>query len=1040
MDKLARQQALDTTTSFIVQAPAGSGKTELLTQRFLALLAQVSEPEQILALTFTKKAALEMSQRILQALRDAANKQIVKNEHQYTTRQLATAALEHANNLNWNLLNNPQRLRVKTFDSFCLEIYKAIPKEEFATLANLQTDPDDICQKAVQQWFDFCRGNELYHTDLKCLISQVNNQVSTLFKQLKNLLKKRDQWLTIIQDNKHRDLNAHLATVRVLAYKHWGNWYASLPAEMVTAIINLLHNYHDYVPDKFTALTGLHSFDELTSQKLSALKNLLLTGQGNIRKSFDHHVGVLKSNDVRYTDLKEQSTKVLQALHDYPEFITQLTSLANIPHPDEIELDWEIIQAYYRLLPLLVAHLHVEFESQESMDYIYVAQLAIYALQNNDVSLYFDNLLQHLLIDEYQDTSLIQLELINQLIKEWSSSDNKSLFIVGDPMQSIYRFRSAEVGIFLRTMQNGLGNMQLTPLHLVKNFRSDFNLIEHFNEQFIHIFPKHTNLELGGVSFLAAQPVVEHTEECFVRALYYENAAQQAQAIINILAEAQLQENLNVAILVRTRSKLPAILNQLAVHNFSYSGVDLFPLGERLYIRDLWNLTKLFIEPGNRVYELAVLRSPLCGLTLEELEKIARLDPKTSILEFLVANPFNCARLNYFLEVYANAWQQRLQSPLCSQILNIANELSFFKTLSAHELDEVMLFFKLFEQISEKHDLPSIANIQEKLDNTYVSSAGELKLQVMTIHKSKGLEFDWVILPDMGSKSQTSEKHIFKWLTTSSERVILPNTNHSIQLIEWYEKQQEQHELQRLCYVAFTRAKKRLYCLDSQTQASNGSLRNLFAKDYFQAGETSALSNHVEQVPQQKRIKQEDYIQKIHTEYLYHLGETFNNATRSKTIGIVTHLMLQWVCQYCPEDYATIPWSLAAQKLRYYGFYDQKNTSMLEEVQQLVLNFLKHPVGQWIAQPREFAKNEFSLLITDGEITRNIIIDRVFIDNERIWIVDFKSKQDSDKYRNQLNRYASAIGQLYPNYPITCGLFFLATGAWVTWDQVELVT
>src|SRR4029453_17297013 len=93
-DTAARERALDPSRSFLVQAPAGSGKTELLIQRFLALLSRVERPEQIVAMTFTRKAAGEMRERVVGALNDALAGTPVDSPHERRTRELAVAALE----------------------------------------------------------------------------------------------------------------------------------------------------------------------------------------------------------------------------------------------------------------------------------------------------------------------------------------------------------------------------------------------------------------------------------------------------------------------------------------------------------------------------------------------------------------------------------------------------------------------------------------------------------------------------------------------------------------------------------------------------------------------------------------------------------------------------------------------------------------------------------------------------------------------------------------------------------------------------------
>jgi len=126
-DQSQRLQALDSSRSFIVQAPAGSGKTGLLTQRFLALLARADEPEEIIAITFTRKAAAEMRQRILEALHEAVAGLPTVDNFTQQTRQLARDVLVRDQVRSWQLLDNPARLRIQTIDSLCAWLVGQMP-------------------------------------------------------------------------------------------------------------------------------------------------------------------------------------------------------------------------------------------------------------------------------------------------------------------------------------------------------------------------------------------------------------------------------------------------------------------------------------------------------------------------------------------------------------------------------------------------------------------------------------------------------------------------------------------------------------------------------------------------------------------------------------------------------------------------------------------------------------------------------------------------------------------------------------------------
>ena len=133
-DSIQRAKALDSTKSFIVQAPAGSGKTEILTQRFLSLLACTQKPEEVLALTFTRKAACEMRSRIIDAL--IMTKESIESSHQQKTFDLAKKVITRNNALNWNLLSNPSRLRILTIDALAANLLKQL--SSISSLFNTQ--------------------------------------------------------------------------------------------------------------------------------------------------------------------------------------------------------------------------------------------------------------------------------------------------------------------------------------------------------------------------------------------------------------------------------------------------------------------------------------------------------------------------------------------------------------------------------------------------------------------------------------------------------------------------------------------------------------------------------------------------------------------------------------------------------------------------------------------------------------------------------------------------------------------------------------
>ena len=210
-DASTRARALDPTRSFIVQAPAGSGKTELLTQRYLRLLAAVEQPEQILAITFTRKAAAEMRNRILLAIESAAGP-MPDSPHKRTTWELARAVRSADAQRRWQLLDHPSRLRIQTIDALNSTLARRLPILAGTGSALEPTDdPRPLCETAAQRLIERLGDGSPESQSLEALIVHLGNRVDRLIELLRELLAKRDQWLhPIVSAGAHADLRASL--------------------------------------------------------------------------------------------------------------------------------------------------------------------------------------------------------------------------------------------------------------------------------------------------------------------------------------------------------------------------------------------------------------------------------------------------------------------------------------------------------------------------------------------------------------------------------------------------------------------------------------------------------------------------------------------------------------------------------------------------------------------------------------------------------------------------------------------------------------
>ena len=304
-----------------------------------------------------------------------------------------------------------------------------------------------------------------------------------------------------------------------------------------------------------------------------------------------------------------------------------LTNLFLLPQAVYEEEQWEILKTLLHVLKVVVAQLHLVFKQSGQIDFIENAQAALLALGDEenptDLTLALDYRIQHILIDEFQDTSLTQYRLLEKLIAGWEANDGRTLLIVGDPMQSIYRFREAEVGLFLRIWKYGLGAIQPKPLRLSVNFRSTTHIVEWNNRAFQAIFPTYDDVAIGAVAYHASA-----SNACLqldgvqpaIHGFQTEDDNIQAHRIISLIHSIQSTSSQDsIAILVRSRSNLLALLPALKQANIPYQAVDIEPLASRQIIQDLFSLTCALLHPVDRIAWLALLRAPWCGLVLADL-------------------------------------------------------------------------------------------------------------------------------------------------------------------------------------------------------------------------------------------------------------------------------------------------------------------------------------------------------------------------------------------------------------------------------------
>lgn len=641
-DHAARAAALDPARSFLVQAPAGSGKTELLTDRILALLATVNRPEEIVAITFTRKAASEMHARVLSKLRrgldappDAA--------HERRSWQLARAALARNDELGWHLLDHPARLAIRTIDSFCAGLVRSMPwLSELGGMPEITDDARAHYEAAARATLDLADDYDA----VRILLQHMDVDVQAAKDAIAAMLGQRDQWLPLLRHGSDREaLEATLAEaigedLDALCEAMPFGWAEALAGPARLAATQLQDSDED---NKLAAL--LDWTDELLADaevldQWRAVAHLLLTSSGTLRKTVTKTLGFPPK-----CAHKEPFVAWLESADPDAVWVRRLASVRDIPAPHFSDAQWEVLGAQLMTLALAVAQLRLRFADTGEVDFIEISQRAAAALGSADdpgeLLLKLDASIRHLLIDEFQDTSQTQLDLLSTLTSGWQQGDGRSLFLVGDPMQSIYRFRKAEVGLFLEVAEEGVGELQPNFLNLTDNFRSQAGIVDWVNQSFAQLLPKRSDAAAGAITYSPSSAFHEALPDPAVRfhpawsRAGGTPAEEQAEDIAVDLVRQALAEHPGskhpVAVLVRARSHLGNLTRRLAQEGIRCRAVDLVPLALRPVVADLVQLVRALSHPGDRLAWLSVLRAPYCGLTLASLQRLFGADHVTPV-------------------------------------------------------------------------------------------------------------------------------------------------------------------------------------------------------------------------------------------------------------------------------------------------------------------------------------------------------------------------------------------------------------------------
>ncbi|HET7402050.1 MAG TPA: UvrD-helicase domain-containing protein [Usitatibacter sp.] len=1063
VDAVQRERALDPRLSFIVQAPAGSGKTELLIQRYLVLLATVDKPEEIAAITFTRKAASEMRKRVFDAIAFARTAPRPPAAHAARTWDLARAVIARDAAKGWRLHEGRSRLRVQTIDALCASLARQMPVlSTFGAQPRVVEDARALHAEAARNTIAALEDpGDPNAADIEALLRHVDNDALEAEALLARMLEKRDQWLRALGDAPDR---ARLEAV-----------LAALPADAASRARPLL---------AAAGAAGVPPGDDRAAW--IAYAGTFLTAEG-----------------------KWRAKSKLGALATSEPLRHALRMVRRLPPPAYADAQWEVLRAIAAVLIRAAAELKLVFARHGEVDFAEISAGAIRALHGEDgptdLMLALDYRIRHLLVDEFQDTSYTQLDLLQHLTAGWEPGDGRTLFVVGDPMQSIYRFRQAEVALFLAAQRHGIGGVALEPLRLAANFRSQAGIVGWVNEAFPRVMPAADDLATGSVRYSpssAMHPPLPAGVR--VHAFHEDDEAGEAERVVELARQALAagapeaeDDAATVAILVRNRMHLEAIVPRLAEAGLRFRAIEIEPLGHRPVVQDLLALTRALTHLADRTAWMSVLRAPWCGLRLEDLHALATRGPATPWEAMadaaLLANLSDdgrarVERMRAILgPLVAERRRHGLRDGVESAWLALAGPACVDEET---DLEDARVYLDFLEDSERAGMLEDIHAFEEGVAALFALPdvhASE-RLQVMTIHRAKGLEFGTVIVPGLGAGSGRDERDLLLWMQTfgpdaHGEPALLmaapeaagADSDDAYEYIRELDKEKARHECERLLYVAATRAKHRLHLLgcvpiDAKSgapQPARGSLLHTlwpavaghFASELAHAPPLAAPgaaqpgyeSDILRRLPARFAIAAPPAVawdgpspradERAALEFSW-VGET------ARRVGTVVHGWLQRIADDALQGWtparvrslgAAIRNQLAAQ-----GVAMAEIDLATERVQRALAATLEDPRGRWLLGPHPRARSEYRITAIVEGAPRMLVVDRHFVDAEgRAWIVDYKTSmheggglegfldREQSRYREQLERYAHAV---MPRQNARLGLYFPLLRGWREWE------
>ncbi len=1102
-DAQARLDALSLDVHALVMAPAGSGKTGLLVHRMLRALAVVDVPEEVVAITFTRKAAAEVSTRVLEILRDAAVAvEEPGSEHERALLISARAVLQRDREKDWQLLAHPARINALTIDAFCAQLGAQLPLlSGLGGSIAISDDARSLYLDAITRLFDEIEDASVPQQDRDALARVLRlsgNRLDRLIEPLSTLLASREQWLYAAAAQDEQDWRTKDAqALESLVGQVMQEFNDVIDAQERESLISAFREAAAHAPAMQWAQDLQHwpQDDQHSLQKLAAS---LLTGDGKLRKKG----GINKTSGFPpKSACKAQFQAFLEGREGDDELEAKALAMCQVPDPDLPADMHELRMCWLRVLRRLAAHLRVIFASAGQADFGQLAQSALQALRPEgsygDALLQADHQLRHLLVDEMQDTSETQLRLIESLTASWTPGDGRSLFLVGDPQQSIYAFRKAEVRLFLKLWDRAqLGELVLSRLRLSANFRSEPAVVEWFNTAFERVFPDRADEQRGAVAFTSSVALrAPSSDESGVSVHLFSHPGEEAVAAAT-RAASLVSEQASVVVLAQTRRALEPVIRALRAQGLTPHCQDIDPLAALPEVRDVMALAQALWHPQDRLSWAVLLRAPFVGLSWSQMLRISVGRHKSAwperiaaaLDEQLLDDEGHQRLLRLMNALQSTEATSSIREDLALRCETIWHELAGPACCSRAALDDVRQAFQCLREETRGSGIRDIEGLRRKLEKLYAAPrAGQV--QLMTIHKAKGLEFDHVLLVGCNARTRSEERPVLHFGELGQAQLLVPKPDEAwpedhaghraFNYLHALHVASRQNERLRVLYVAITRAKRTADLFLSAEQDKDGNPRlhaHSFASllqpiigetittHFAQLAPAAATSGINEappiaprlplnvQLPQESGLYRPQEVRTLRPSEAVLREQAAEDQQGAddgnlyaQLLGTLYHEAMQRIAEEGMDKWTDAGSSrrkAMSAGLRRRGMPEPQVDGAVDRVIALLRRTLDSPHGQWLLKPRAWARSEYPLAGMDNGRWISAIVDRCFEDDEGvIWVIDYKTTSEAvpaeqvetyaenarRQYQPQLARYVDMLGKLRAGKTVRGALYLAET-------------